>query len=192
MEATETVEAAVTTARDQGDGGKFLTFLLQEEEYGLEILKVREIMGLMDITTVPQTPAYVKGVLNLRGQVIPVIDLRLKFGMEEGKYDKRTCIVVVDVDGLQMGIVVDTVSEVMDIESKAIEATPSFGSKLNTDYILGMGKVEGGVKILLNIGEVLTSEDIVMMEEMAKGCPMTEEKTKKRKGKTVKEVKEKE
>ena len=147
MEATETVEAAVMTAQDQDDGGKFLTFQLKEEEYGLEILKVREIMGIMDITTVPQTPAYVKGVINLRGQVIPVIDLRLKFGMEEGTYDKRTCIVVVNVDGLQMGIVVDTVSEVMDIESASIEPTPSFGTKLHTDYILGMGKVQGAVKI---------------------------------------------
>ena len=165
------------------DGGKFLTFQLKEEEYGLEILKVREIMGIMDITTVPQTPAYVKGVINLRGQVIPVIDLRLKFGMEEGKYDKRTCIVVVNVDGLQMGIVVDTVSEVMDIESSDIEATPSFGTKLHTDYILGMGKVQGEVKILLDIGEVLNSEDMVIMEEIAKGCPMPDEGKKKKKGK---------
>ena len=165
------------------DGGKFLTFQLKEEEYGLEILKVREIMGIMDITTVPQTPAYVKGVINLRGQVIPVIDLRLKFGMEEGEYDKRTCIVVVNVDGLQMGIVVDTVSEVMDIESSDIEATPSFGTKLHTDYILGMGKVQGEVKILLDIGEVLNSEDMVMMEEIAKGGPVADEGKKKKKGK---------
>ena len=183
MEATETV---ASTAQSEVDGGKFLTFQLKDEEYGLEILKVREIMGIMDITTVPQTPPYVKGVINLRGQVIPVIDLRLKFGMEEGTYDKRTCIVVVNVDGLQMGIVVDTVSEVMDIESSDIEATPSFGTKLHTDYILGMGKVQGAVKILLDIGEVVTAEDMVMIEEIAKGCPMTEEK----KGKKAKKVKE--
>lgn len=188
MEVTETVEAAVRTAQEQGEGGKFLTFQLKDEEYGLEILKVREIMGIMDITTVPQTPPYVKGVINLRGQVIPVIDLRLKFGMEEGQYDKRTCIVVVNVDGLQMGIVVDTVSEVMDIESEAIEATPSFGTKLNTDYILGMGKVQGAVKILLDIGEVLNSEEMVMMEEIANACPMTEEK-KVKKAKKEKEKK---
>lgn len=188
MEATETV---TSTAQSEVDGGKFLTFQLKDEEYGLEILKVREIMGLMDITTVPQTPTYVKGVINLRGQVIPVIDLRLKFGMEKGEYDKRTCIVVVNVDGLQMGIVVDTVSEVMDIDSDAIEAAPSFGTKLNTDYILGMGKVQGTVKILLDIGEVLNSEDMVMMEELTKGCPMTDEK-KGKKDKKKKEVKEKE
>ena len=173
---TETVEITEEKVMEQGDGGKFLTFQLKDEEYGLEILKVREIMGILDITTVPRTPAYVKGVINLRGQVIPVIDLRLKFGMEEGEYDKRTCIIVVNVDGLQMGIVVDTVSEVLDIDSASIEATPSFGTKLNTDYILGMGKIQGKVKILLDIGRVVNSEDLAMMEEIAGGCPTTEEK----------------
>ena len=147
-------------------GGKFLTFQLQEEEYGLEILKVREIIGIMAITTVPQTPDHVKGVINLRGEVIPVIDLRLKFRLTEGEYDRRTCIIVVDVNGVMMGIVVDTVSEVMDIETVDIEATPSFGTTLNTDYILGMGKVKGKVKILLDISKVLTSEELVMMEEL--------------------------
>lgn len=181
----EAVESVTDTTQQEIDGGKFLTFQLKDEEYGLEILKVREIMGIMDITTVPKTPAYVKGVINLRGQVIPVIDLRLKFGMEKGTYDKRTCIVVVNVDGLQMGIVVDTVSEVMDIESEAIEPAPSFGTKLQTDYILGMGKVQGTVKILLDIGEVLNSEDMVIIEEIAKGSPMTDEK-KGKKGKKEK------
>lgn len=148
------------------EGGKFLTFQLQDEEYGLEILKVREIIGIMDITTVPQTPDYVKGVINLRGQVIPVIDLRLKFGLKESEYGKRTCIIVVDVNGVMMGIVVDTVSEVMDIDTVDIEETPSFGTTLKTDYILGMGKVKGRVKILLDISKVLTSEELVMMEEL--------------------------
>ena len=146
------------------EGGKFLTFQLQKEEYGLEILKVREIMGLMDITSVPQTPNHVRGVINLRGQVIPVIDLRLKFGMAEGKDDKRTCIIVMDVKGLMMGIVVDTVSEVMDIDGKCIEQAPSFGTELDTDYILGMGKVNNGVKILLDIEKVLTAEDLLAVE----------------------------
>ncbi|MDH3974239.1 MAG: chemotaxis protein CheW [Deltaproteobacteria bacterium] len=175
MEATETVSAPAKTAGERLEGGKFLTFQLLNEEYGLEILTVREIIGIMDITTVPKTPAYVKGVINLRGQVIPVIDLRLKFGMPEGEYGKRTCIVVVNVNGLQMGIVVDTVSEVMDIDAENIEAAPSFGTQINTDYILGMGKVQGAVKILLDIGEVLTSEEMVMMEEIAKVAPIAGE-----------------
>lgn len=148
------------------EGGKFLTFLLQDEEYGLEILKVREIMGVMNITPVPQTPPYVKGVINLRGQVIPVVDLRLKFGLPEGEYDQKTCIIVVDVKGTLMGIVVDTVSEVLDIKAANIEAAPTFGTELNTDYILGMGKVDGHVKILLEIDKVLSSDELVALENL--------------------------
>ncbi len=164
-------------SEERVQGGKFLTFLLKDEEYGLEILKVREILGLMDITTVPQTPEHVKGVVNLRGQVIPVIDLRLKFGMKEGDYDRRTCIIVVDVHGVMMGIVVDTVSEVMDIDGGSIEQTPSFGTKLDTDYILGMGKVQGKVKILLDIDKVLTSEELLLMGEMQREEAVEEELT---------------
>lgn len=148
------------------EGSKFLTFQLKDEEYGLEILKVREIIGVMDITTVPRTPDYVKGVINLRGKVIPVIDLRLKFGLNGADYGRRTCIIVVNVNEMEMGIVVDTVSEVMDIGAENIEATPSFGTTLNTDYILGMGKVGGRVKILLDIDRVLTSGELVMLEKM--------------------------
>ena len=148
------------------EGGKFLTFQLKDEEYGLEILKVREIIGVMNITTVPQTPDYVKGVINLRGKVIPVIDLRLKFGLEGADYGRRTCIIVVNVNNLEMGIVVDTVSEVMDIDTGHIEETPSFGRQLETDYILGMGKVGEKVKILLNIDKVLSSQELVTLEEM--------------------------
>lgn len=149
------------------EGGKFLTFLLQDEEYGLEILKVREIMGIMNITPVPQTPAYVKGVINLRGQVIPVVGLRLKFGLPEQEYDQKTCIIVVDVNGTLMGIVVDTVSEVLDIPTSNIEPPPSFGSEINLEYIMGMGKVDGNVKILLEIDKVLSSEELVALENIA-------------------------
>lgn len=156
--------ATEQASKADSEDGKFLTFQLQNEEYGLEILKVREILGLLNITTVPQTPDYVRGVVNLRGQVIPVIDLRLKFGMKERDDDKRTCIIVVAVNGIKMGIVVDTVSEVMDIGKDSIDETPSFGTKLNTDYILGMGKVKGGVKILLDIDKVLTSGELVLLE----------------------------
>jgi len=159
----EALQAIVQTGK-----GKYLTFRLGKEEYGLEILKVKEIMGLMDITTVPQTPMYVRGVINLRGKVIPVIDLRLKFGMEEKDYDDRTCIIVVEISGssnsLQMGVVVDSVSEVLNIKSDDIEETPSFGAKLNTDYILGMAKTEGGVKILLDIDRVLNEDEIASLE----------------------------
>ena len=116
--------------------GKYLTFALAHEEYGLEILKVREIIGYMDITAVPQTPHHVKGVINLRGQVIPVIDLRAKFGMETTEVTEETCIIVVEIaqDGLEFstGIVVDHVQEVLDIAGEDIEEAPQFGSSVNT------------------------------------------------------------
>lgn len=139
--------------------GKYLTFSLASEEYGIGILKVREIIGMMSITPVPQTPEFVKGVINLRGKVIPVIDLRLRFGLDATSYTERTCIIVVEIHGesgsVPMGIVVDAVSEVLNIRGADIENTPTFGVKLNTDFILGMAKTEGGVKILLDIDKVL-------------------------------------
>ncbi len=145
-------------------GGKFLTFQLKGEEYGLEILKVREIIGIMEITQVPDTPEYIKGVINLRGQVIPVIDLRRKFSLDAEDYSARTCIIVVDVGELMMGIVVDTVSEVVHIDEGDIEDTPDFGTRLNMDYILGMGKVNEKVKVLLDIAKVLTSDELKIAE----------------------------
>ncbi len=151
--------------------GKYLTFSLAEEEYGIGILKIKEIIGLMPITAVPRTPDYVRGVINLRGKVIPVIDLRLRFSMDEKEYTDRTCIVVVEIGGQSMemiiGIVVDSVSEVLNIKSEDIEDTPAFGTSLNTEYILGMAKVEGGVKILLDIDTVLSSEEMAYLKDAA-------------------------
>lgn len=144
--------------------GKYLTFSLADEQYGIGILKVKEIIGMMPITTVPRTAGFVKGVINLRGKVIPVVDLRLKFGIEGIAYTERTCIIVVEIAGTSgpvlIGIVVDAVSEVLSIKGTDIEDTPSFGTKLDTDYILGMAKMEGGVKILLEIDKVLSTEEI--------------------------------
>ena len=125
---------------------------MANEEYGIGILQIREIIGMMPITSVPQTPAFVKGVINLRGKVIPVMDLRLRFNMDSIDYNERTCIIVVEILGqsatVQVGIVVDSVSEVLNIKQDEIEDTPTFGTSLNTDFILGMAKMEGGVKIL--------------------------------------------
>lgn len=149
-------------------GGKYLTFMLDDEEYGIEILKVREIIGIMDITKVPQTPDFVEGVINLRGKVIPVIDLRTKFGLERAEYNDQTCIIVVDV-GMMMGIIVDTVQEVHDIPSNSIEPPPKLGGSVDTSFILGMGKVKDDVKILLDIDKVLTSEDLVALQQVSEG-----------------------
>ncbi|MBN1555510.1 MAG: purine-binding chemotaxis protein CheW [Phycisphaerae bacterium] len=135
--------------------GKYLTFCLGNEEYGLEILKVREIIGLMPITTVPRTPDYIKGVVNLRGKVIPVIDLRLKFLMPEAERTEETCVIVVNLGQVEVGIIVDRVSEVRDIDGKNIDDPPSFGTNVDSSFILGMGKSEERVTILLDITKVL-------------------------------------
>ncbi len=161
-------QSNVKQGRDLSDlAGKYLTFQLADEEYGLEILKVREIMGMMDITMVPQTPEYLKGVINLRGKVIPVVDLRLKFGMEEAEYNKETCIIVVSVDNILIGIIVDTVSEVLDIMPGEIEPSPKFSSSIRTDFILGIGKAKGSIKILLDIERVLSPEEMEALESIA-------------------------
>ena len=169
--------------------GKYLTFALANEEYGLEILKVREIIGYMEITAVPQTPAYVKGVVNLRGQVIPVVDLRAKFGMETTDITEETCIIVVETGqgsrSFSTGIVVDHVEEVLDIAGKDIEEAPQFGSAVNTDFILGMGKIGESVKILLDIDRVLAGDDFSSFgggstQSFAeKEIPLTDEKDEK-------------
>lgn len=168
-ELTKTIDQVVKVVADKEE--KHLTFTLANEEYGIEILKIKEIIGMMPITTVPQTPEFLKGVINLRGKVIPVIDLRLRFGMKDIDYTERTCIIVVEIEAavgmVQIGIVVDAVSEVLKIKGQDVEETPGFGSKLNTDYIHGMAKLEGGVKILLNIDKVLSNEEIAVLEKAA-------------------------
>ena len=213
-------------------GGKYLTFTLAEEEYGVGILKIKEIIGMMSITSLPRTPRFVKGVINLRGQVIPVVDLRLRFGLVSTDYTERTCIIVVEAQTSKaikcwiakecgkkeypayenrdhrcwmisgtfcrneiqgsfhekieacrqcdfyhamqeqeavftIGIVVDSVSEVLNIKGEDIEDTPTFSAKLNTDYILGMAKMEGSVKILLDIDQVLSGEEVAAVEKVA-------------------------
>ena len=169
QELTRTMDQAVKAMGNRDN--KYLTFSLAGEEYGIGILKVKEIIGIMPITTVPRTPNFVKGVINLRGKVIPVVDLRLKFGIEEKSYTERTCIIVVEIKvqagSVLIGIVVDSVSEVLNIKGNDIEDTPTFGIRVNTDYILGMAKITGGVKILLDIDKVLSNEEINILDKAA-------------------------
>lgn len=151
--------------------GKYLTFALGGEEYGLEILKVREIVGYQQITKVPKTSREVKGVINLRGQVIPIVDLRGRFGMDDKAVDDQTCIIVVenDQDGriTPTGVIVDKVSEVLDIVAEQIEPPPQFGNGAHIDFIRGMGKIGGNVKILLDIDKVLSGGEIPGWSEVA-------------------------
>lgn len=159
---TQAVDSVVV---DADVGGKYLTFLLAQESYGLEILKVSEIIKIMNITLVPQMPEYVKGVINLRGRVIPVIDLRLKFGLEEIPYTEETCVIVVNL-GTQIGIIVDTVEEVLDIPQDAIEPPPHMGNGVGTEFIRGMGKIEEKVKILLDIEMVLSADELTSIGQL--------------------------
>ncbi len=176
MNTPQTV-AANTLSDALSDSGekenKFLTFCLGQEEYGVEILRVREIIGIIGITPLPQMPVYVKGVINLRGKIIPVIELRTKFALPSVEYTEATCVIVVEVsedndsDHFQMGVIVDSVSEVLDIDRDDIEPAPRFGSALKTEYILGMGKVSDEdrdkVIILLDIDKVMTQEDLASL-----------------------------
>ena len=161
------MEAVVEKKETSDIEGKFLTFVLGEEIYGIEILKASEIIGLMDITTVPQTPDYMKGVINLRGKVIPVIDLRKKFSMQEGVHTQETCVIVVEVNSSSIGLIVDSVSEVSDITGEEIENAPSFGQGIDTSFIMGLGKVKDKIIILLDIDAVLSTEELEMVEELA-------------------------
>ncbi len=151
--------------------GKYLSFSLGEEDFGIGIIKIKEIIGMMPVTAVPYAPEFVRGVINLRGRVIPVIDLRCKFDMPTVEYTDRTCIIIVEVDGggkmLEMGIVVDSVSEVLNIKGENIEDPPALGAVTKTNYILGMAKLEDSVKILLEIDRLLAGNEIVQIEKAA-------------------------
>ncbi|MBI3206928.1 MAG: purine-binding chemotaxis protein CheW [Myxococcales bacterium] len=151
-EETGTVDGART-------GGKFLTFGLGQEDYAISILKVQEIIGMMDVTMVPRMPPCVRGVINLRGKIVPVIDLRTKFEMPRVDLTEETCIIVVDGLAGEMGIIVDRVSEVLDIAAREIEPPPVFGAALNTDYLLGIGKSGGRVQLVLDIERVLSARE---------------------------------
>jgi len=136
-------------------GGKFLSFFLGKEEYAIEILKVQEIIGVMPITPVPKMPGYIRGVLNLRGKIVPVMNLRLRFDLSAIEDTAETCVIVVNEGGYQMGVLVDKVSEVADIETAQIEDVPSFGITGNSEYLAGIGKVKASVKMIIDAHKVI-------------------------------------
>lgn len=170
-ETTTMLQSEEASTRSRAEAGLYLTFILGGEEYGLAILKVQEIIGMMKVTAVPRTPDFVRGVINLRGKVIPVVELRLKFGMETKEDSDRTCIIVLQVMGAEtdvtMGILVDEVSEVLDIASGQIDAPPAFGASVDTDFILGMGKVGEKVIMLLDADRVLSVGELAEANELS-------------------------
>jgi len=169
VQTTQSVNEVLNQRGSNAD--KFLSFHIGDEEYGVEILKVREIIGIIDITPLPKTPDYVKGVINLRGKIIPVIELRRKFCLPSVDFTEATCVIVVEVedadsgDEFQMGVIVDTVSEVLDIPPDQIEPAPRFGQQMATDFILGMGKIRDKVVILLEINRIMTSQDLAALPD---------------------------
>lgn len=150
-------------------GGKFLTFFLAGEEYGIEIIKVQEIIGMTGITPVPRTPPFIRGIINLRGKVITIVDLRLKFGLARQAETAQTCIIVVEAAEAVMGVVVDRVSDVLDIEGRNVEDAPSFGAGVETDYILGIAKESGTVRLLLDLDKVVSIEDVIDISVLSAG-----------------------
>lgn len=170
MEPVET-GMALAEKKPVNRAGKYLTFTLGEEVYGLEILKVQEIIGLMKMTRIPKVPSFIRGVINLRGKVIPVVELRLKFALEATPDNERTCIIVLYVERngtpVTMGILVDSVSEVLDIAADQVEDAPSFGAAVDTDFLLGIGKVAHKVVMMLDVDRVLTGEDLALVAQTA-------------------------
>lgn len=161
----EKTNLAITEAHSEGKGGKYLTFNLDENVYGIPILKVSEIIGIVSITPVPKMPSFIKGVINLRGKIIPVMDLRLKFDMPERAYDENTCIIIINlkVKGVdkKIGVIVDIVSEVCGIPDSDIEDAPSYGTDSDEGFISGVGKIKEKVAMLLDIEHVIFSHDIL-------------------------------
>ena len=168
---TTQTPAPATAATGPNLGGKYLTFALGEESYAVDVRKVREIIRLTSITTVPQMPAFIKGVINLRGKIIPVIDLRTRFGLANATTTDTTCIVVVQIQTganlrRETGLIVDNVEEVLNLSATEIEATPDFGSQVDTEYLLGMAKVKGLVKMLLDLDRVLGSDEAQALDQV--------------------------
>jgi purine-binding chemotaxis protein CheW len=167
---TMTMEGTATKVAVDERAGNYLTFRLGSEEFGVRVDKVREIMGAQEITSVPQTTGYLRGVINLRGKVVPVVDLRLKFGLEAIKYTQRTCIVVVQMSGeagiIQVGLLVDTVSEVRNMAAADLENTPDFSEQFSAPCIHGMAKLKGKATVLLDIDRVVSAQEIAGFESL--------------------------
>ncbi|MDV3428461.1 MAG: chemotaxis protein CheW [Bacillota bacterium] len=147
--------------------GKFLIFTIDKEDYGIEIKNVLEIVGMQPITTVPQLPEYIKGMINLRGKIIPVMDIRLRFKKEEIDYDDRTCIIIVQIDEIYVGLIVDRVSEVMNISEDEFAEVPELGSNSNNRYISSIGNTTAGVKIILDCNKIISDDEIDALSNLA-------------------------
>jgi purine-binding chemotaxis protein CheW len=161
------------TRRKLLSGARFLSFQLENENYCIEILKVKELMGMSDITSLPQTPPYIRGVINLRGQIIPIVDLRLKFGLQFKEYGKRTSIIVCEVDvgeKVLMGLVVDSIQEVVSVPEDKIARLPYVNARIKADYIKGVATTQDGIKIVLDVEKILNDNELSTLKEIGKSA----------------------
>lgn len=164
-------EQAVATTESAGNIAgqtlnEFLTFRLGSEEYGMDILKVQEIRGYDSITQIANAPEFIKGVVNLRGIIVPIIDMRIKFELGKAEYDQFTVVIILNVSGRVMGIVVDGVSDVISLDMDQMRATPEFGSVIDTEYIMGLGTVEERMLILIDIEKLMGSTDMGLIDQV--------------------------
>ena len=170
MSLTVENQKAVNMEQVAGEEGQFLTFTLNKEMFAIGILNIKEILEYGNVTTVPMMPEFIRGVINLRGAVVPVVDLAARFGGQQSEITKRSCIVIIEVttddERQDIGVVVDTVSEVLEIPDNEIEPAPSFGAKVRADFIAGMGKIEGKFVIILNVNNVLSVEELALLNEV--------------------------
>jgi len=164
-------QAQTTPARNESPSllpdsrnSEFLTFRLGKEEYGIDILKVQEIRGYDAITRIANAPEFIKGVVNLRGVIVPIVDMRIKFNLGEAHYDQFTVVIILNISGRVAGIVVDGVSDVINLEMEQVRATPEFGAAIDTEYILGLGTVDNRMLILVDIEKLMHSQDMGLLE----------------------------
>ncbi len=165
---TENIDASYkrgTAVAVADTGQEYVTFTLNDELYAFDALQVQEIIELTTVTKVPHLPGYLKGVINLRGTIIPVVDLKQKFGMAVGEYKKHTCIIVTEFSRGVMGLIVDSVSDILNIQSQEISSTPDFGTSINTEFIAGMSKCGDSLVLILDVDRVLTEEEAAIVEQ---------------------------
>lgn len=163
-------DAAVESMGQVAEGQQYVTFSLNDEEYAIDAINVQEIIELANITKIPHLPAHLRGVINLRGTIIPVVDMKMKFGMSALESRKHTCVIVAEYAGGIMGLIVDAVSDVLHMPSEAISAAPSFGTRVNTEFIKGLGKVNGRLVLVLDLDRVLSEDEALSVSGMSE-CP---------------------
>jgi purine-binding chemotaxis protein CheW len=165
LQTLESRSAGTAAAADAGGEREYLTFRLGNEEYGIDILKVQEIRGYDAVTAIANAPAFIKGVVNLRGIIVPIVDLRIKFAVGEARYDQFTVVIILNIGKRVVGVVVDSVSDVLTLGSQQVKAAPEFATTLNTEYITGLGTVDQRMLILVDIERLMSSADMALMDE---------------------------